>query len=94
MHHFDETVPRRREGRSHSSRGIPGTPPVDAPQIHRYFDDLKGFSAINNLMTIVTGAVTVKAASVGGGLDRALRYGNHRSAAEHLPAIWENSAKL
>ena len=32
----------------------------------------------------------MKAAPVGGGLDRALRYGNHRNAAEHLPAIWEN----
>ena len=31
----------------------------------------------------------MKAAPVGGGLDRALRYGNHRSAAEHLPAICE-----
>ena len=31
----------------------------------------------------------MKAAPVGEGMDRALRYGNHRSAAEYLPAIRE-----
>ena len=64
-------------------------PPVDALIIKRYFGDLKGFGAINDLITLVTKAMPVKAAPVGGGLDRAFRYGNHRSAAEHLPAIWE-----
>ena len=60
-------------------------PPVDALNIQRYFGDLKGFGAINDLATQVTKGVPVKAAPVGGGLDRALRYGNHRSAAQHLP---------
>ena len=64
-------------------------PPVDALNTQRYFGDLKGFGAINDLTTLVTKEVPVKAAPVGGRLDRALRYGNHRSAAEHLPAIWE-----
>ena len=64
-------------------------PPVDALIIKRYFGDLKGFGAINDLITLVTKAMPVKAAPVGGGLDRAFRYGNHRSAAEHLPAICE-----
>ena len=68
-------------------------PPVDVLHTQRYFGDIKGFGAINDLITLVTKEVPVKAAPVGGGLDRALRYGNHRSAAEHLPAIWKNSAK-
>ena len=63
--------------------------PVEAAQRQRYFGDLKGFGAIDELITIVTRGVQVKAAPPGVGLDRALQYGNHRSAAEHLPVIWE-----
>ena len=62
-------------------------PPVDALKIQRYFGDLKGFRAINDLITLVTKGVPVKAAPVEGELDRALRYGNHQSGAEHSPAI-------
>ena len=64
-------------------------PPVEAAQIRRYFGDLKGFGAIDELITIVTRGVPVKAAPPGVGLDRTLQYVNHRSAAEHLPVIWE-----
>ena len=53
----------------------------------------KGFGGINDLITLVTKGVPVKAAPIGRGLDRALRYGSHRSAAEHLPAIWEKLGK-
>ena len=70
-------------------RGSLVAPPVDPLNIQRYFGDLKGFGTINDLITLVTKGVPVKAAPVGGGLDRALRYGNHRSAAKHLPAIWK-----
>ena len=62
-------------------------PPVEVAQIRRHFGDLKDFGAINELITIVTRAVPVKATPPGVGLDRALQYGNHRSAAEHLPVI-------
>ena len=62
-------------------------PPVDALKIQRYFGDLKGFRAINDLITLVTKGVPVKAAPVEGELDRAFRYGNHQSGAEHSPAI-------
>ena len=31
----------------------------------------------------------MNAAATGVDLERALQYGNHRSAAEHLPAIWK-----
>ena len=63
-------------------------PPVDAAHIQRYFGDVKGFGAIDELVTIVTNGVPVKAAPRGSGVDRVLQYGSHRSAAEHLPAIW------
>ena len=69
-------------------RGSLVAPPVDALNTQRYFGDLKGFSATNDLITLVTKGVPVKIAPVGGGLDLALRCGNHRSAAEHLPSIW------
>ena len=61
--------------------------PVEAAQRQRYFGDLKGFGAIDELITIVTRGVQVKAAPPGVGLDRTLQYVNHRSAAEHLPVI-------
>ena len=64
------------------------SPPVDAAHIQRYFGDVKGFGAIDELVTIVTKGVPVKAAPRGSRLDRALKYGNHRSAVEHLLAIW------
>ena len=38
------------------------SPPVDAAHIQRYFGDEKGFGVIDELVTIVTKGVTVKAA--------------------------------
>ena len=64
-------------------------PPVDPTQIQRYFGNLKGFEAIDELITIVTAGVPVHAAATRVELDHALQYGNHRSANEYLPAIWE-----
>ena len=66
---------------------------MDALNIQRCFGDLKGSGAIDDLITLATKGVPVKAAPVGGGLDGALRYGNHRSAADHLPAIWKKLGK-
>ena len=63
------------------------TPPVEVAQLQRYFGDLEGFCAIDELITIVTRGVPMKAEPPGVGLDRALQCGNHRSAAEHLPVI-------
>ena len=74
------------------ARALGGTlvaTPVDATQTQRYFGDLKGFGAIDELINIVTRGVPVKAAPPGARLDRALQYGNHRSGTEHLPAIWK-----
>ena len=42
-------------------------PPVEAAQIQRYFGDLKGFGAIDELITIVARGVPVKAAPPGWG---------------------------
>ena len=68
-------------------RGALVGPPIDATNIRRYFGDLEGFGAIKDLITIVTRGVPVKVAPARADLERALRYDNHRSAAEHLPAI-------
>ena len=64
-------------------------PPIDPTQIQRYFGDLKGFETIDELITIVTTGVPVHSAATRVELDHASQYGNHRSAKEYLPAIWE-----
>ena len=64
-------------------------PPVDATQIQPYFGDLKRFGAIDDLITMVTKGVPMKAAPSGAGLPHALHYGNHRNVAEHSPPFWE-----
>ena len=61
--------------------------PVDATHSQRYFGELKRFGAIDDLITIVTKGVSVKAAPSGADLARAPQYGSHQSAAEHLPTI-------
>ena len=69
-------------------------PPVEAAQIQRYFGDLKGFGAIDELITIVARGVPVKAAPHGVGLDCTLQHGHHRRAVEHFPVIWKRSPKM
>ena len=69
--------------------GILVTPPVDPDYIRRYFGELKGFPKIDEMITIVSGGVPVIAPPSQADLESALRYGNHRSAEEHLPLIWE-----
>ena len=69
--------------------GIMVTPPVDPDYIRRYFGELKGFPKIDELITIVSGGVPVIAPPSQADLESALRYGNHRSAEEHLPLIWK-----
>lgn len=64
-------------------------PPADATEIQRYFGNLKGFGAIDELITMVTREVPVKAAPPGAPLDRVFQYCNHTSATQHLPAIWK-----
>ena len=76
-----------------SLAGILITPPVDPDYIRRYFGELKGFSKIDELITIVSGGVPVIAPPSQADLESALRYGNPRSAEEHLPLIWEKSGK-
>ena len=65
------------------------SPPIDPVHIQRYFGDLKGFGAVDELITIVTGGGTVNAAATGVDFSNALQYGNHRSVTEHFPAIWK-----
>ena len=69
--------------------GILVTPPVDPDYIRRYFGELKGFPKIDERITIVSGGVPVIAPPSQADLESALRYGNHRSAEEHLPLIWK-----
>ena len=67
--------------------GILMTPPVDPDYIRRYFGEIKGFPKIDELITIVSGGVPVIAPPTQADLESALRYGNHRSAEEHLPLM-------
>ena len=70
-----------------SLSGILVTPSVDPDYIRRYFGELKGFPKIDELITIVSAGVPVIAPPSQAYLESALRYGNHRSAEEHLPLI-------
>ena len=73
--------------------GILVTPPIDPDYIRRYLEEMKGFSKIDELITIVSGGVPVIAPSSQADLESAMRYGNHRSAEEHHHLIWEKSVK-
>ena len=64
-------------------------PPIDPVHIRRYFGDLNGFGAVDELVTIATGGVPVHASATGVDLERALQYGNHPSVNDHLPVVWE-----
>ena len=44
---------------------------------------------MDELVTVVTGGVPVNTAPKGVDLERTLQNGTHRSATEHLPAIWK-----
>ena len=63
-------------------------PPIDPVYIQRYFGDLKGFGAVDELVMIGTEGVPVNAVASEADLERALQYGNHSSVTEHLAAIW------
>ena len=67
--------------------GILVTPPVDPDYIRRYVGELKGFPKIDELITIVSEGVPVIAPPSQADLESSLRYGNHRSAEEHLSLI-------
>ena len=57
--------------------------------MQRYLGDLKGFGAVNEIVSMITGGVLVNAVTTDVDLKRALQYGNHRSVTEHLPAVWK-----
>ena len=59
------------------------TPPVDPDYIRRYFGELRGFPKIDELITIVSGGVSMIAPPSQADLKSALQHGNHRSAEEH-----------
>ena len=69
------------------------TPPVDPDYIRLYLGELKGFPKIDELIIIVSGGVPVIAPPSQADLERAMRYGNHRSAEEHHHQIWEKWGK-
>ena len=50
---------------------------------------MKGFGAVNEWVSTVTGGVPVYAVMSGVDLERALQYGDNHSVSEHLPAIWK-----
>jgi len=68
-------------------------PPINPAHIKRYFGDLKGFGAVDELVAIVTGGLPVNAVATGVDLEHALQYGNHPSVNEHLPAVWKKIGK-
>ena len=78
-------------GVARSLGGILKTPQVDPDYIRRYFGELKEFLKVDEQITIVSGGVPVIAPPSQADLESALRYGNHRSAEEHLPLIWGKS---
>ena len=67
--------------------------PIGPVHIQRYFGYLNRFGAVDGLVMIVTGGVPVNAVASDADLERALQYGNHNSVTEHLPVIWDKSAK-
>ena len=69
-------------------------PPIDPTHIQRYFGDLKGLKAVNELVSRVTGGVPVNAVTTGADLERALRCGNHGSVTEHLPEVLKHNGKM
>lgn len=58
-------------------------PPIDPVRMQRYFRDLKGLRAVDELVIIVTGGVPVNALASAADLE----HGNHSSVIEHLSAI-------
>ena len=60
---------------------------VDPTQIRQYCVDAKGFRDIDKPFTILTKGPPIPVAAPRAELDRSIRYGNHRSAIEHLPTI-------
>ena len=80
----------KRGVEGHVVRAIGGSlvaPPIVPVHIRRYFGDLKGFGAVDELVRIVTGGVPVHAAATGADLERVLQYGSHPSVNEHVPAV-------
>ena len=63
-------------------------PPIDPVHTQRYVVDIKGFGAVDELVKTVTGGVPVNAVASEADVEHALRYGNHSSVTEHLPAIY------
>ena len=52
-------------------RGSLVAPPIDSTHIQLYFGDVKGFGAVDELVSIVTGGVPVNAVVSGVDLERA-----------------------
>ena len=59
-------------GEARAIGGSLGAPPVDPVYIQRYFGDLKGLEAVDEVFRIVTGGVPVHAAGTCADLERSL----------------------
>ena len=75
-------------------------PPADPIQIRQYFGDTKGFRDIDDLIAIPATGGPAPATSSRAELDRAIQYGNHRSAGEQVPAtrekddVWSEKCRI
>jgi len=74
------------------AKGIGGTlvsPPLNVSDVKHYFGVVKKFPMISELLHIIEKGVPVKTSQSKYDLEKALKYGNHRSIQEHLPRVWK-----
>ena len=88
LRNHDPREATSRGRRSSTDRRVLGST-IDRPRTHpsKLHGNLKVFGAVDKLVTIVAGEVSVNAVASGADLERALQYGNQSSVTEHLPAI-------
>ena len=79
---------REKQGVAGDVARLLGGSPIDPVHIQRYFGYLKGFGAVDKLVTIVAGGVPVNAVASGAEHERALQYENHNNVIENLSATW------
>eukprot|EP00752_Nemacystus_decipiens_P007888 g7048.t1 len=62
---------------------------MDASRVGEFFGGRHGYPEWERLVEIAEVGVPLSSVRSGGDLERELEYGNHRSAAEEEPAVWE-----
>ena len=66
-------------------------PPIKPYTYGDTSEKFKGFGAVDELVTIITGGVPVNGVATGVDLKRVLKHGNHRCATKHLQTIGKKS---